>query len=105
MTMTIEDRNYLFEEKSYLVNVTMNKYRGLLRACRMEDEDVYQELSMCLLSAIGESSLSELTNLNMCLALKLHARLLELKAPNRTVISLDTRKAADYPAPALAWSA
>ena len=83
MTMSIEDRNYLFEEKVYLVNVTMNKYRGLIRACRMEDEDVYQELSLRLLNAIADYSPAKCPDMDAYLMLQMRCCLLNLKAHSK----------------------
>lgn len=101
--MTMEDRNYLFEEKEYLVNVTMNKHHRLLRACRMEDDDVYQELSLRLLEALDKYDAAKCPNIDAYLTLQLRYRLLNMRAcgkltgipgaPKRgfSLLSLDAR--------------
>ena len=113
--MTIEDRNYLFEEKAYLVNVTMNKHRGLLRACRMEDDDVYQELSLRLLDAIGKYDPDKCPNMDAYIMLRLRYHLWNLKACSKrtgvvgapkkgfALLSLDAKAADGFslPAPAV----
>lgn len=78
--MTIEDRNYLFEEKNHFINVTLNKHRGLIRACRMEEDDVYQELSLCLLKALEEYNPVKCANMDAYLMLKLRYQLWNMKA-------------------------
>jgi len=110
--MTIEDRNYLFEEKAYLVNVTMNKHHALIRACRMEDDDVYQQLSLRLLDAIGKYDQAKCPNMDAYLTLQLRYELLNMKACSKrtgipgaprkgfSLLSLDTKAAAGYPAQA-----
>jgi len=78
--MTTEDRNYLFEEKAYLVNATMNRYNTLVRACHMEDEDVYQQLSLRLLCAIGEYDPAAYPEWDAYLTGQLYDELLNMKA-------------------------
>lgn len=78
--MTMEDRNYLFEEKEYLINVTVNKHRGLIRACCMDVDDVYQELSLRLLEALDEYDADKCPNLDAYLTLQLRYRLMNMKA-------------------------
>lgn len=80
MTMTVEDRNYLFEEKEYLVNVTVNKHRRLIRACRMEEDDVYQELSLRLLQALDKYDAGKCPNLDAYLMLQLRYQLWNMSA-------------------------
>ena len=106
--MTIEDRNYLFEEKEYLINVTMNKHRGLIRACRMEEDDVYQELSIRLLEALVEYDPAKCPNMDAYLMLRLRYRLWNMKACSKLTgvskapkkgfspLSLDVRNAAGF---------
>jgi len=108
--MTMEDRNYLFEEKAYLVNVTMNKHRALIRACRMEDDDVYQQLSIRLLNAIDKYDPAKCPNMDAYLMLQLRYEIWNMKACSKltgvsgapkkgfSTISLDAREAAGYPA-------
>ena len=110
--MTIEDRNYLFEEKAYLVNVTMNKHRALIRACRMDEDDVYQQLSIRLLNAIAKYDPDKCPNMDAYLTLQLRYELWNMKAcskltgvagaPKRgfSLTSLDAMEAAGYPAQA-----
>ena len=114
--MTMEDRNYLFEEKAYLINVTMNKHRALIRVCRMEEDDVYQQLSIRLLNAIDKYDFSKCPNMDAYLMLQLRYELWNMKAcskltgvtgaPGRgfTLTSLDVLDAAGYQAQAPADS-
>lgn len=78
--MTIEDRNCLFEEKKDFINVTLNKHCGLIRACGMERDDVYQELSLCLLKALEEYDPEKCPNMDAYLMLRLRYRLWNMKA-------------------------
>lgn len=106
--MTMEDRNYLFEEKEYLINVTMNKHRRLIRACRMEDDDVYQELSIRLLEALDEYDPAKCPNMDAYLMLRLRYRLWNMKACSKltgipeapkkgfSLLSLDARNSAGF---------
>jgi len=106
--MTTEDRNYLFEEKAYLINVTMNKHRALIRACRMEADDVYQQLSIRLLNAIDKYDWTKCPNMDAYLMVQLRYELLYIKTcSNRTgvtgapkmgfsLLSLDAMNAAGY---------
>ena len=80
MTMTIEDRNYLFEEYAYLVNAAMNEHHALIRVCRMEDDDIYQELSLCLLEALGRYDSGKCSSVEDYLKAELHSHLLNLKS-------------------------
>lgn len=101
--MTMEDRNYLFEEKQYLINVAMNKHHHLIRVCRMEPDDVYQELSIKLLKALEKYDESKCANLDAYLTLQLRFCILDMKAcgkltgvpeaPKRgfSIMSLDTK--------------
>jgi DNA-directed RNA polymerase specialized sigma24 family protein len=114
--MTVEDRNYLFEEKAYLVNVTMNKHRGLTRACHMEDDDVYQQLSLRLVNAIDRYDPARCPNIDAYIMLQLRYELLHLRACSKrtgvagapkkgfSLVSLDARDAAGFPAPAPAYA-
>ena len=106
--MTVEDRNYLFEEKEYLVNVTVNKHRRLINACRIEEDDIYQELSLCLLESLDKYDEKKCCNLDAWLTLQLRYRLLNMKscgkltgvpfAPRKgfSVLSLDSKNAAGF---------
>ena len=107
--MTVEDRNYLFEEKEYLINVTVNKHRRLITACHIEDDDIYQELSLCLLESLDKYDAEKCRNLDAWLMLQLRYRLWSMKscgkltgvpyAPRKgfSVLSLDARNAAGFP--------
>jgi hypothetical protein len=110
--MTVEDRNYLFEEKAYLVNVTMNKHYPLIRACRMEEDDVYQQLSLRLVNAIEKYDSALCPNMDAYLMLQLRYELLHMRASSKrtgvvgapekyfTLVSLDAKEAAGYSAQA-----
>ena len=107
--MTREDRNYYFEEKVHLINITMNKHRALIKACRMDDDDVYQELSIRLLDAIQKYDYAKCPNMDAYLTLQLRYKLLNMtacskltgvsNAPRRgfSILSLDAREADGYP--------
>ena len=110
--MTTENRNRLFEEKAHLINVTMNKHRVLIRACRMELDDVYQDLSIRLLSAIDKYDPTKCPNMDAYLTLQLRYEILNMKvcskrtgmtgAPKKgfSLMSLDARETAGYTAQA-----
>ncbi len=114
--MTVEDRNYLFEEKAYLVNVTMNKHYRLIRACRMEDDDVYQQLSLRLVNALDKYDSSRCPNMDAYIMLQLRYELWNMKAGSKrtgvacapkksfSLVSLDAKEAAGYPARTPAYS-
>ncbi len=114
--MTVEDRNYLFEEKAYLINVTMNKHYRLIRACRMEDDDVYQQLSLRLVKALDKYEYAKCPNIDAYLMLQLRYELLGRKACSKltgvtgapkkgfSLISLDARDAAGRPVTAPVYS-
>ena len=114
--MTMEDRNYLFEEKAYLINVTMNVHYPLIRACRMEEDDVYQQLSLRMVKALDKYDPAKCPNMDAYLMLQLRYELLNMKvcskltgvagAPRKgfSLLSLDARNAAGYPLVAPAYS-
>jgi len=107
--MTMEERNYLFEEKTHLINNTMHRHRALIRACRMEDADVYQQLSLRLINALNKYAPAKCPNIDAYLMLQLRYELLEMKAGSKltsvtgspkkgfSLISLDAREMAGYP--------
>jgi len=50
--MTKQERNAIFEENQYIINITVHRHWSLLKTLRMEPDDLKQELSICLLRAI-----------------------------------------------------
>ena len=50
--MTITQRNTIFDEYMNIIRYTVNRHKSMLKALRMESEDLAQELAICLLKAI-----------------------------------------------------
>jgi len=90
--MTIEDRNYLFEEKAYLINSAMNTCHSLVLACGMEDADVYQELSLRILEAIEQYDPAKCSDMDAYLMLQLENKLLDMKACSKLAGITDAPK-------------
>ena len=100
--MNRAERNALFCEKEYMIPQTIRKHHLLLSACRLSDNDVYQELAIRLLESLDRYKPEKCENLDAYLMLQLKYRLLHMKdcsrlygiplAPRRNffVISLDT---------------
>jgi len=110
--MTTEERNYFFVDKEHLINMTMNRHRPLIRACRMDLDDVCQELSLCLLKAIEKYDPAKCLYMDAYLMLRLRYHLWNMKACSKLtgvtgapqkgfrLLSLDTREADGYSLPA-----
>lgn len=49
---TIEERNTIVEENLPLIDKTMAKHRDIIKAARMERDDVYQQLAERLVKAV-----------------------------------------------------
>ena len=52
VTMTIEQRNMIFEEYMNIIRYTVNRHNSMLKVLRMDGEDLAQELAIYLLKAI-----------------------------------------------------
>ena len=76
-------RNQLFEEQSALIDKTMNRYYGMIRACHLCQEDVRQELALQMLLCLEEYDPLRCPNLAAYLALYLRYALLELALPSK----------------------
>lgn len=76
-------RNQLFEEHSALIDKTMNRYSRMIRACRLCQEDVRQELSLQMLLRLEEYDPLRCPNLAAYLVLYLRYALLELALPSK----------------------
>lgn len=72
-------RNSLFGEKEYMINQTMRIHKVLLMACRMNAEDIYQELAVTLLEALDRYDQSKCANMDAYLMLRLRYKLLHMK--------------------------
>jgi hypothetical protein len=106
--MTRDDRNFYFEEKEHLINMTVNRHRALIRACRLEDDDVYQQLSVRLLDAVEKYDPAKCPNMDAYLMLQLRYELLNMKACSKltgvtgapkdsfTLLSLDEMEDTGY---------
>lgn len=76
-------RNQLFEEHSALIDKTMNRYYGMIRACRLCQEDVRQELALQMLLRLEDYDPLRCPNLAAYLSLYLRYALLELTLPGK----------------------
>ena len=77
--MTTEIRNALFSEKKYLIGVTVKKHWRLIRAARLDEDDVRQELAVRLLEAIERYDPARCRNMDAYLTLQLRYRLLHMR--------------------------
>ncbi len=76
-------RNQLFEEQSALIDKTMNRYYGMIRACHLCQEDVRQELALQMLLCLEEYDPLRCPNLAAYLVLYLRYALLKLALPSK----------------------
>lgn len=76
--MDRSERNRVFTEKSYLIDRTLQQYRGIIRYYRLEREDVYQELAICLLNTLGRYEPDRCPNLDAYCTLRLRYALFHL---------------------------
>ena len=103
--MTRDERNALCEEKYHLIDVTVKKHSRLIRATRMDEDDVRQDLSVRLIEALDKYDSARCSNIDAYLILQLRYCLLHMRecgrlfgmpyAPrkNFAVSSLNTPKA------------
>ena len=49
---TIEERNAIVEKSLFLIDNTMQKHRDIVKAARMDRDDVYQQLAERLINAL-----------------------------------------------------
>lgn len=99
--MNREERNRIFLSKAYLIDWTIRRHWTILRACRLERDDVYQELAVSLLGLLERYDPARCPNLDAWLSIQLWRDLLDLRpcgkrygipcAPRKgfTVFSLD----------------
>ena len=52
ITMTLTERNKIFEEYQNLIYFTVYRHKSLMEAMRMDADDLRQELAICLMKAI-----------------------------------------------------
>ena len=52
-TYTIEERNRIVEEHLWCIKAVMKQNRALIKAARLDRDDVYQDLSIRLIRAVG----------------------------------------------------
>lgn len=72
------DRNSLFEVKEHLIGEVIGSNYTMLRACKMDRQDVYQELAIRLLEAIEKYDERICDNLDAYLTVSLKNRLFNL---------------------------
>jgi DNA-directed RNA polymerase specialized sigma24 family protein len=77
------ERNRLFEAKAYLIDRTLRRHRLLLQYCRMDPKDVYQELSISLLTALERYDPVRCPNLDAWLTLRLRYGLLDQRPASK----------------------
>ena len=62
--MNREERNRIFLSKAYLIDWTIRRHWTILRACRLERDDVYQELAVSLLGLLERYDPARCQNLD-----------------------------------------
>lgn len=76
-------RNMYFMEKAHLIKETMGKHYRMIKACRMEEEDVYQSLSLRMLEDLDAYRAELNPNLDVYLRQRLGYELFHLAQPSR----------------------
>lgn len=76
--MDRSERNQVFTEKAYLIDRTLQQYRGLIRYYRLEPEDIYQELAINLLNTLDRYQSDWCPNLDAYCTLQLRYTLFHL---------------------------
>ena len=77
--MTHSERNSLFTEKEPLIRMTMCKHSLLIYFCRMDRNDVYQELAIRLIESLDKFDAAKCKNLDAYLMQQLRYRLLHMR--------------------------
>ena len=77
---SIEERNRIVEEHLWCVSAVMKQNSELIRAARLDREDVYQQLCLRLILAVGRYD-PEKSDLKKHIFQQLHYELLTCKKP------------------------
>lgn len=75
-----EDRNYTFEDLSFLINNVTNRHATMIRVAHMDLDDVRQELALEMLRQLDRYDPSRCPNLEAHLTNMLNYHLLDLRA-------------------------
>jgi DNA-directed RNA polymerase specialized sigma24 family protein len=81
--MTRDERNSLCEEKYHLIDVTVKKHSRLIRAARMDEDDVRQDLAVRMIQALDKYDPARCSNMDAYLILQLRYCLLHMKECGR----------------------
>lgn len=76
-------RNAYFTEKAHLIEEVMRRHYRMIRACRMEEEDVYQSLSLRMLEDLDAYLVDRNPNLDAYLRQRLRYEMFHLALPSR----------------------
>ena len=76
-------RNAYFTEKAHLIEEVMRRHYRMIRACRMEEEDVYQSLSLRMLEDLDAYLVDRNPNLDAYLRQRLGYEMFHLALPSR----------------------
>lgn len=82
-TYTIEERNRIVEEHLWCIKAVIKQNRALIDAARLDRDDVYQDLSIRLIRAVGSYDPDKGT-LKQHIFSQLRYELLDCAAPYRT---------------------
>ena len=77
---TIAERNKIVEEHLWCINAVMKQNRGLIRAARLDSDDVYQQLAERLIRAVRIFE-PEKGDFLKYIFHQLHYELLDMKTP------------------------
>ena len=77
---TIAERNKIVEEHLWCINAVMKQNRGLIRAARLDSDDVYQQLAERLIRAVRTFE-PEKGDFLKYIFHQLHYELLDMKTP------------------------
>ena len=75
-------RNRLFEERTYLIDLTMKRHSSMIDACHLCREDVRQELALQMLLLLERYDPSRCSNLDAYLSLYLRYAMWEMGLPS-----------------------
>ena len=81
-TYTIEERNRIVEEHLWCIKAVIRQNQGLIRAARLEYDDVYQQLALRLILAV-ESFDPDKGDLEQHIYAQLQYEMLNCKRPYR----------------------
>lgn len=81
--MDVNVRNGYMVDHDHLIHAAIRRNRTLLKALRLETEDVYQDLAMAMLKAIDGFDPSRSSSLDAHINAKLHYAILDIKRKHK----------------------